>query len=690
MAKRTFQMIDFLLEIGFEEFPPRFLRPAAEDLTEKIEKLLKEKKIFHRSVRTIYTPRRMGTLVLGLSRRQKAQIIEIQGPPKKFAYDGKGKPTDKLLGFMKANNLKPSDIISKRTKRGDYACGKKEITGASTENILHDNIPEIIRSLEFPKTMVWNEKRVRFPRPIRWIVALLDKKPLRFEYAGVQANRYSFPNQHFSFKAIRLEKPREYMNFLRHGGVIVDPYERRKTILTRIKQMADKAKGKPLYNDEMIEEINCTTEYPEVILGEFNPEYMNLPEEVLMTVLRAHGNVIWIKDTNKYIYVFSAKKKALQNVQAGYSRVMASRLQDALFYYQNDMKRGLQDMLRQTKGMMWLQDLGTLHDKVLRLGNFAGQFKSLTDVDIEVVEQAALLCKADLLSEMVREKEFTSLQGIMGGYYAKASGESEPVVKAISEHYLPRFVGDKLPKSKPGGFLAMVDKLDNVIGAFISGNRPSGSYDPFAVRRNGYGVINILDFHAFEVSLLSAIDKMLDLYNRKFDTEILVGFFNERLMRYLQDRGYRYDEINAILATWQGYVADARKRCEALKGFRGKPEFVKLVIGQKRVRNILKDADKVPPVNKDLVQEPAEKALLKMGDEAGSRIEALITEKSYPEVLILLLQMRPVIDKFFDDILVMCEDKQLRENRMALVNVINKLFLQFADFSQIVIEGEKA
>ena len=690
MAKRAFQMIDFLLEIGFEEFPPHFLRPAAEDLTEKIEKLLKEKKIFHRSVRTIYTPRRMGTLVLGLSRRQKAQIIEIQGPPKKFAYDGKGKPTDKLLGFMKANNLKPSDIISKRTKRGDYVCGKKEITGASTEDILHDNIPEIIKSLEFPKTMVWNQERVRFPRPIRWIVALLDKKPLRFEFAGVQANRYSWPNQHFSFKPIRLEKPREYINFLRHGGVIVDPNERKKTILTRIKQMADKAKGKPLYDDDMIEEINCTTEYPEVILGEFNPEYMRLPEEVLMTVLQAHGNVIWINDTNKYIYVFSAKKKALQNVQAGYSRVMDSRLQDALFYYQNDMKRGLQDMLNQTKGMMWLQDLGTLHDKVVRLKDFAGQFKSLTDVDIEVVKRAALLCKADLLSEMVREKEFTSLQGIMGGYYAKASGESEPVVKAISEHYLPRFVGDRLPKSKPGGFLSVTDKLDNVVGAFLSGNRPSGSYDPFAVRRNGYAVINILDFHAFEVSLLNAIDTMLGLYNRKFDTKVLFEFFNERLMRYLQDKGYRYDEINAVLATWQGNVADARKRCEALKGFRDRPEFVKLVIGQKRVRNILKDLEKVATVDKGLIREPAEKALLKMGKQVGSEIEALISQKSYPEVLILLLKMRPVIDKFFDDVLVMCEDKQLRENRMALVSIINRLFLQFADFSQIVIEGEKA
>lgn len=689
MSKRTFQMIDFLLEIGFEEFPPRFLKPASEDLTQKIGKLLKEKKIFHRSLRTIYTPRRMGTLVLGLSRRQKAQIIETHGPPKKFAYDAKGKPTDKLLGFMKANNLKPSEIISKRTKKGDYVCGRKEIAGLSTEDILHKHIPLIIQTLEFPKTMVWNEKKVRFPRPIRWIVALLDKKPLRFKYAGVQANRYSWPNQHFSFKPIRLEKPREYINFLRHGGVIVDPNERKKTILSRIKQVADGAKGKPVYTSEMIEEINCTTEYPEVVTAEFDAKYMDLPEQVLMTVLRAHGNVIWIADTNKFIYVFSAKKKALQNVQAGYGRVMESRLQDALFYYQNDMKTGLQTLLSQTKGMMWLQDLGTLHDKSTRLASFVEGFKSIPDEEMAALKRAARLCKADLLSEMVREKEFTALQGVMGGYYAQASGESEGVVKAIAEHYLPRFIGDRLPKTRAGALLSLTDKLDNVVGAFLSGNRPTSSYDPLAVRRNGYSVINLLDVREFQISLFRAVEQMLTLYKKKFDANILDEFFVERMTRYLQDKGYRYDEVDAVIAVWDGDVSDARKRCEAIKVFRDSPEFMKLVIGQKRVRNILKGIENPRAVDGALIKQPAEKALLQTGKGVRSKIEGMIEQKAYPEVLKILLEMRGVIDKFFDEVLVMCEDKKLRGNRLALVSFINELFVQFADFSRIVIEGQK-
>lgn len=683
-------MIDFLLEIGFEEFPPHFLKPAAEDLAERIELLLNEKKIFYRSIRTIYTPRRMGVLVLGLGRRQKPQVVEIFGPPKRFAYDEHGKPTEKLLGFMKANDLKPGEVRTKRTKKGDYVYGKRQIAGAATEGILRNNLASTIASLEFAKTMVWNETKVRFPRPIRWIVALLDRKPLRVQYGGVQANRYSSPNQHFSFKPIRLEKPREYINFLRHGGVIVDPNERRKIILTRIRQTADRVKGKPVYNSEMIDEINCTTEYPEVVAGEFNEQYMILPEDVLLTVLRAHGNVIWIKDTNKYLYVFSAKKKALQNVKVGNERVVESRLYDALFFYQNDVKSGLHNMFVQTKEMMWLRELGTLYDKAVRLEHFVELFRTVEGVNIETLKRAALLCKADLMSEMVREKEFTSLQGIMGGYYARASGEDAGVAEAISEHYLPRFIGDKLPATLTGALLSIADKLDNVVGAFLSGNRPSGSNDPLGVRRNAYAALNLLDVHKIDVSVMSAGDRMQGLYNRKADDNLLTEFLSERMGRYLQDKGFRYDEINAVLAGWEGSVPDARLRCEALKEFRDRPEFSRLVIGQKRVRNIIKGIGSAAAIDEALIKESAERSLVQMHAKLQPRLRAMIKGKNYTEVLKLLLEMRPAIDEFFDEVLVMCEDESLRANRLAIVASINDLFSQFADFSQLVIEGEKA
>jgi len=684
-------MIDFLLEIGFEEFPPAFLAESARDLSNGVENLLKNKRIFYRSVRTIYTPRRMGVLILGMPRKQKSQVIEIQGPPKKVAFDSKGKPTEMLLGFMKANELKQSQLFLKKTRKGEYACGKKEIAGVNTEDILYTEIPKIIRSLEFPKTMVWNEGNDRFPRPVRWVVALLDRRPLRFEYAGVKADRYSMPNFHFSFKPIRLEKPREYINFLRHGGVVVDPNERKKIILKRIKETSARMTGKLLYTDEMIEEINCMTEYPEVVAGEFDNQYLGLPEEVLLTVLKNQGNLIWVKGTNKFICVFSAKKKAVQNVKKGYTQVIGAKLYDALFYFKNDLRQGLESMLEQTKEMMWLKDLGTLYDKAVRLQRFVELFRGEPQLDMDVLRRAALLCKADLLSQMVREKDFTSLQGIMGGYYAKVSS-TEKVAMAIKEHYRPNFVGDDLPQTKEGAVLSVADKIDNVTGAFLSGNRPSSSYDPLGIRRNGYAVVNLIDAYSLRISLSQAVDEILKLYDEKhrdFDTAVISEFFIERVSRYLEDKGFRYDEINAVLANWDGDVTDARMRCEALKEFRGKPEFVKLVIGQKRVRNILKGIEKIEAVDHSLFTEPTEKALKKKGGETKEQLEVMLENKAYIAVLKLLLEMRPIIDKFFDDVLVMCDDEKLKNNRLALVSDINKLFLSFADFSQIVIEGEK-
>lgn len=682
-------MIDFLLEIGFEEFPPSFLKKSANELSGKVVDILVKQRIFHRSVRTIYTPRRIGVLILGLTRKQKPQVIEIQGPPKKLAFDEKNQPTEMLQGFMKSNDLKRAQIAVKKQKKGEYVYAKKEIAGANTEDILYEEIPKVLKSLEFPKAMIWTKGGTKFPRPIRWIVALLDRRPLKFKFAGVRADRHSRPNQHFSFKPIRLEKPREYINFLRHGGVVVDPNERHKLIIKRLKKAIEKIEGKALYDAETIEAINCTTEYPEAVVAAFDEKYLDLPEEVLQTVLKAQGNLIWLKPTNKFVCVFSAKKKALQNVKKGYTLVVASKLYDALFYYQNDMKQGIDHMEVQTKRMMWLKGLGSLHDKAARLGVFADFFKQVPELDIKTVKQAAKLCKADLLSDMIREKDFTSLQGIMGGHYAQTSGENEVVVTAIKEHYLPRFAGDKLPSTKEGVVLSICDKLDNVIGAFLSGNRPSGSFDPLAVRRNGYAVVNLIDSYSLHIPLFGAIKALLNLYKKDIELSILYEFMNERCTRYLLDRKYRYDEINSVLAHWKGDIVDARMRCEALKKMRGKTEFTKLVIGQKRVRNILKGQKKASNVNAELMKKPAEKKLYQKGHAIAENLKPILEHKNYAEALKLLLEMRSEIDKFFDDVMVMCDDEALRSNRLALVSFINDLFIQYADLSQIVIEGEK-
>jgi len=681
--------VDFLIEIGFEEFPPLYLVKTADDFCGKIEDLLKRERIFYRSIRKIWTARRIGALILGLTKKQKPQVIEIKGPPKKFAFDEENRPTPMLEGFLNAHNLKLDDIKITKSEKGEYVVAEKKILGKETEEILYYEIPKIIQSLEFSKTMVWNATGVRFPRPIRWIVALLDRKPLRFKYAGVEADRYSMPNFHYSFSPIRLEKPREYLIALRHGGVVSDPVEREKFIKFRIKQLSNLFKAEAIYDEAMIEEINCTIEYPEVCSGEFDKEFLKLPEEVLKSTLKASGNLIWLKNTNRFICVFGSRKRAGKNVSEGFTRVLKARLKDALFYYQNDLKTGLDNLLKQTKGMVWMENLGTIYDKTIRLEKSLDNFSEIKDLDFNSLRRAAHLCKADLLSQMVREKEFTSLQGIMGYYYALNSGESEIVAQIIKEHYRPVSVGDALPKTKEGAVLSIIDKIDNIIGAFLSGQKLSGSYDPLGVRRNGYGIINLLDAYNLDIDLFKILEKHFKLFKTNFDIGIIHNFFKERLERYLQDKGFRYDEIDAVLSVIKENVYDARLRCEALKGFRDTPEFVQLVIGQKRVRNILKGIKLTDEVDVSLLNMPAEKKLYDHGCAVKKKLEPLFSEKNYQEILRVLLGMRKDIDKFFDDVLVMCEDKVLQKNRLNLVNFINQLFLKFADLSKIVIEGEK-
>lgn len=710
-------MIDFLLEIGCEELPPSFLPKSAQDLTDKFETLLKKEKIFYRTVRTIYTSRRIGLVVLGLSRKQKPQTAEIQGPPRKFAYDEGGNPTQVLLGFMKSNDLKPAEIQIIKTPKGEYVAGRKELVPKDTEEILYAEVPKLIAGLEFPKTMTWNSTKVRFPRPIRWIVALLDRRPLRFEYAGTKADRYSMPNFHFSFEPIRLDKPREYLSRLRHGGVVVDPNERRKIIVTRIRQAAGALKSEALHTPEMIENINCTVEYPDVVTGEFSPDFLLLPPEVLSTTLRVNGDLIWIKDTNKFVCIFGAKKKASDNVKKGYTQVVNAKLNDALFFHNHDVKTGIKAMQEKTREMTWLysnvmqRSLGTIYDKTIRLQSLAKLMPWGDNINKEHLVRAAALCKADLVSEMVGEKDFTSLQGIMGAYYARAAGEPETVSQAIKDHYYPRFAGDVMPATPEGAALSVCDKIDHVLGSILSMGVRSGSSDPLAIRRNGYAAIQIMDRFEFDVSIFKIRDLLLNAYDINKDKpferdmpgniiDIFNDFIKDQMSRYLEEQGYLYDEINSVLIDkWDGNVINARLRCAALKEWRKKPDFEKLVIGQKRVRNILDSEEK--KLNKDgkktrwgkpdenLFTEPAEKQLFSRGLESSEKLDPLYTARDYKGILNILFSLRDDIDTFFDKVMVICEDLNLRKNRLALLDDIHRLFTRFADLSQIVIETEK-
>ncbi len=681
-------MVDFLLEIGCEEIPAGELEKVVAKLESDLLTFLKTQRIFYRSSRPFYTPRRLGVIVLGIARHQREAVIEVQGPPKKFAYDEQGQPSEMLVGFMRAQNLNQSSITVKKTPKGEYIFGKKITPGEDTKKLLKDFLPDLIASLPFSKTMAWDETRVRFVRPIRWLVVLFDTRIIPIKYGSIEAGKKTFIFDKGERIAVKLDKPRDHLLRLRKEGVITEPAERRKVILQKIARAEKKVKAKIIEDQELLNELVNMIEYPEVAVGQFASEYLTLPEEVLITVLKAHQRLFAFDKVNYFLVVFNGTKRMAHAVKKGFEKVVKAKLEDAVFYYSRDVGYGLDNMVNDLKGVTWIEKSGTLHDKTQRIQKLASFLADQIKADKEVVVNAAQYCKADLVSQMVREKEFTQLQGIMGKYYALQSKMSGEVANSIFEHYLPRFAGDILPSTKEGASLAIADRIDSITGAFTLDRIPTGSEDPLALRRQAYSVVQITLENDFHYSLADLIVESLKLYKKDINlVGKIIEFIYDRLARYLEEKGLAYDEIKAIIALAPPDINDALKMCQALKSFRSKPDFKDLVIGQKRVANILVNTKFNKVIDETLLKEKAETALYQKGKGIEGELTSILEQKDYKSALALVFSLRKEIDQLFDDVLIMVDDKNLRENRLALVNFIHEQFLKVADLSQIVIEG---
>lgn len=689
-------MVDFLLEIGCEEIPAHDLERAAHRLEELFLAFLKDNRIFCRSSRLFYTPRRLGIIILGIARHQREEVTEIQGPARKFAFDEKEQPTEALLGFMRAQKLTPKDILVRKTTRGEYVFGKKTKPGEDTKSFLKDFIPVLIASLPFSKTMIWDETKVRFARPIRWLICLFDTRIIPVTIGKIEAGKKTYIFDRGEKIAVKLDKPRDHLLRLRKEGVITEPAERKKVILQKINRAEKRFHGKVLVDEELLNEVTNLVEYPEVAVGEFSREYLELPADVLITVLKAHLRLFSFDKTNQFLVVFNGTKRMAHAVKTGFEKVVKARLQDAIFYYDQDTKYGLKKMVNDLRGVTWLEGLGTLYDKTQRLvalASFMAERTATGDknikIDRDTLTHAAQYCKADLVSQVVREKELTKLQGIMGKHYALKAGENSQVANAIYEHYLPRFAGDGLPGSIEGSILGIVDRLDSITGAFILDKVPTGSEDPYGLRRQGYSIVQLSLENDLHFSLADLINEDLKLYNK--DTRLakkIMEFIYDRLARYLEEKTIAYDEAKAIIVTVPHDINDCLKRCQALKTFRERDDFKALVIGQKRVANILKNVQFNKTINEELLREKAEQVLYEKGKKVELALASFLNDKNYKTAFEQLLSLRKEIDQLFDDVLIMAEDKTLKENRLALVNYIHDQFLRVADLSQIVIEGE--
>ena len=652
-------------------------------------------------VRTLGTPRRLTLWVKGLTTLQPDQVTEVSGPPKRVAYDGDGNPTKAAIGFAKAQGVNVEDLKIVETERGEYVAVDKLEKGQSAHDFLKTEIPEWIESLNFPKTMRWDN--LRFARPIRWLVALLGDGVVDFQLDTLRSGGQTYGHRSLNPEPIELSSASlaDYIEGLRAVNVIVDPEERRKEIESQVTETL-KAEGcLTTIDPELLDTVNFLVENPQAITGSFSESHLSLPTEVLITPMKTQQRYfpMWQSDGKlaaKFITISNGTDGNFDGVRHGNERVLHARLNDAAFFYNEDQKTSLADKVDRLHNVVFQVKLGSLHDKITRLQKLASFIAEEIGVDENArdhIIRAASLCKADLTTQMVIE--FPSLQGIMGKYYAANSGEPEVVASAIEEHYQPIAADAPIPRTDVGTIVALADKIDTIVGYFGIDERPTGSQDPYSLRRHAIGTIRILHERNYRLSLAAVIKKAIELYRVDLvkDTETAVLDFIKGRMEvllagqsYMPDFNYAPDLIDAVLATDEVDVIDILERTEVLKTFREHPNFDRVYPALNRVLRILPDQ---PPteIQPDLFQDEAEKQLGKIVDAAEAELSRSVQTRDYEELLTRLGELQPAIDQFFDDVMVMAEDATLRSNRLALLNTIAQKIYPFADLTKLVIAG---
>ncbi len=699
MTRKQASGRDLLLEIGTEELPAQFVPTALAGLKDKATHLLKEARLSHGTLKTMGTPRRLTLRVEGVADHQEPVATEVTGPSKAVGFDAQGQPTKAAMGFAASQGIAVTALVARTTPKGEYLFAIKQDAGRKATLLLPALLSELAGSLAFPKAMRWNNTGVRFARPVRWLLALYGGKPVRFQFAGLTAGDQTLGHRFLSSgRPLRVKDGRSYETSLEKAGVIVDPDKRRAMILSQMNRIAKEKKGHVHEDEALLEQAVFSVEMPEVLIGSFNPQHLALPQDVLMTSMKEHQGYFSLlkKDDGllpHFIAVVNMKGSQTATIRAGNERVLAARLADARFFFDEDRKTGLENRLEKLKGVTFHQKLGTLHQKVGRIMALATRLADmLGDLDaVEHCRQAAKLCKADLVTGMVGE--FPTLQGVMGREYARHDGEPKEVADAIAEHYLPRFAEDAIPPSLAGKILSLADRLDTLAAFFAVGLVPSGSQDPFALRRHAYAVVRILVEGNLSLSVNAAILDAVRLLKEqgipvddKAPAE-LQRFLGERLRHYCQDvTKLRGDVVDAVLSKWQFGEFDPRDlvaRARALHAFAGRPEFQTLVIAFKRAENITK-AHEDEGVNQALFQDASEAGLYAALLAAENVVPGLIESRKYADALDALVALKAPIDAFFVGVMVMVEEDAVRGNRLALLVRVRNLFRQYADFSKIV------
>lgn len=689
---------DLLLEIGLEEVPARFVRDAMEQLQQKFDKWLQEQRIAYESIQSYATPRRLALIVSGVAEKQDDIEEEAKGPSRKIAQDDSGNWSKAALGFARSQGVEPDALYFKELAGVEYVYAKKSSIGVETAGLLAQGFVDVIHAMTFPKNMRWGSYDMRFVRPIRWLVALFGSEVVPFELAGVTSDRVSRGHR-FLGAETSFANASEYVEKLREQFVIVDVAERQALIVGQIEQLAADKNWKIAIKEDLLEEVLFLVEYPSTLFGTFEESFLNIPQEVLITSMREHQRYFPVLDQEGkllpfFVTVRNGDQRSLDIVAKGNEKVLRARLSDAKFFYEEDHKLTIEAALAKLEAIVYHEELGSVGDKVRRVTTTASKIAAKLGVDASVqgkAERAAAICKFDLVSQMVYE--FPELQGIMGEDYATRLGEDAEVAKAINEHYQPRFASDAVPSQAVGAIVSLADKIDTIVGCFSIGIVPTGSQDPYALRRQAAGIVQILLAHNLQMSLTELFELSLIVHaergTKRTIEEIakdLQDFFALRVKNWLGEHGAKYDVIDAVMEAGFADLLLTKKRAELLTEQlqeSNKAGFKSNVEAFNRVCNLAAKAqDK--QVTPDLFQEETERNLYRAWTAIHDSFTAAIAERNMNAAYEQLASLREPIVAYFDSVMVMAEDEAVKRNRLATLAVIADDIRAIADLSKLV------
>lgn len=697
---------DLLFEIGTEEIPAGFLARALRQLVEQFTRELEAARLACGSIRTMGTPRRLTTTVVGVADRQPDLREQVVGPPARVAFDADGAPTKAAIGFAKRNGVAVAELTRTEVvgKKGEYVVCERQEPGRAASDVLPDVLYRIVSSVPWAKSMRWADGEDSFVRPMHWMLALFGQDIVPVSFAGVTSGRMSRGHRFLSPDVFELTDASAdaYVAALRERYVIVDPDVRKQMIAEQLEHLVtdlkmsetDAGSVRIREDGELLDEVTHLVEYPKALCGVFDESFLEVPEEVIVSAMRTHQRYFAVERTdgtliNRFVTIAGTVATDMDVVTRGNQRVLAARLSDARFFFLEDRKKTLDEHARALNVVVFQSDLGSIGDKVRRVGKTAAALAAEVGVATDQVARANGLSKADLVTQMVYE--FPDLQGVMGAHYARLSGEPADVSDAIREHYLPRGADDELPSSPVGAVLAIADRIDTLVGCFAVGLAPTGSSDPYGLRRAALGILSILVERGWAVPLSmlvqAAASNLKDTVDvRDEHKEEVLEFLRKRLEGQLADHGAA-DCIEAVLSAGFDYVPDVLARTAAITGLRKRPDFEPLAVAFKRVANILKGKSKAElgDADPELFSEEQETELWHAFCDIERQSAFYLNKGDYLGALTVLAELRAPVDRFFDAVLVMDEDARVRENRLALLGSIHATFNRIADFRQLAV-----